>query len=161
MKKLNLVAAALLLASSGAFAATASDSFDVTVNFTSSCSVKTPAADLSFSYTAFQTTDAVKTASTVFECSRGLTPTFQFDSGTDKSASAADAATISGAGLVKGLRYTLDGSASKTQTGTAADTSTIGTADEYTVSITGTIVQGQAGDPTGVATQTRTLTIAY
>jgi hypothetical protein len=161
MKKLNLIAAALLLASSGAFAGTASDSFDVTVTFTSSCSVKSAAADLAFSYTAFQATDAVKTASTVFECSRGLTPTFAFDTGTDKTASAADAATISGAGVVKGLNYTLDGTASKTQTGTAADTSSIGTADEYTVSITGTIVQGQAGDPTGGATQTRVLTITY
>ena len=162
MKKLSLIAAALVLASSGAFAATATDTFDVTVNFTSSCSVKTAALDLSFTYTAFQGTDATDSASTVFECSRGLSPTFNFDNtGANQSGTAANAAAFSGAGVVKGLRYTLDGAASKTQTGTAATAAADGTADEYTVTIDGTIAQGQAGDPTGGATQTRTLTITY
>ena len=162
MKKLSLIAAALVLASSGAFAATATDTFDVTVNFTSSCSVKTATTDLSFTYTAFQGTDATAGGSTVFECSRGLTPTFNFDNpGGNQTGSAASGTTFTGAGVVKGLRYTLDGSASKTQTGDAATAALDGTSDEYTVTIGGTIAQGQAGDNAGGATQTRTLTITY
>lgn len=164
MKKLSLVAAALALASSGAFAqSTASDAFDVTVVFTSSCSVKTAADDLEFTYTAFQAGNATDTASTVFQCSRGLAPTFSFDTGADKAASAAAGVgtAITGSGIVKGLRYTLSGTATKTQTGTAATAAANGTADEFTVAISGAIAGGQAGDPTGAATQGRTLIISY
>lgn len=164
MKKLNIIAASLVLASSGAFAqSTASDNFNVTVTFTSSCSVKTAAADLAFSYTAFQADDETETASTVFQCSRGLSPTFAFDTGAGKAASAAAAAgtQITGGGIVRGLRYTLTGDATKTQTGTAATASADGTADEYTVAISGAIAGGQAGDPTQANTQARTLIISY
>jgi hypothetical protein len=162
MKKLSLIAATLLLASSGAFAQVA-DTFNVTVGFTSACSVKTAAGALAFTYTAFETGPVVATpTSTVFQCTRGLSATFAFDNpGGDATGSAANAAAITGAGVVAGLRYTMSGAASKTQTGADATAAAAGTADEYTVAITGSMAGGQAGDDSLPAFQVRTLTISY
>jgi hypothetical protein len=170
MKKLSLIAAAIALASSSAFAATTTDSFDVTVNFTGACAVKTAASDMSFNYTSFGAAQSTST-STVFECSRGLTPTFQFDdTGAAQTGSAAAAlgTAISGEGVISGVRYTLAGTTAKTTTGTAASAGTggtggsNGTADEYTISITAAVPGNQAGSGTGASgTQTRTLTITY
>ena len=161
MKKLSLIAATLLLASSGAFAQ-AVDTFNVNVAFTSACSVKTAAASLEFSYVAFGGAVTATPTSTVFQCTRGLGATFAFDNpGGDATGSAANAASISGAGVVKGLRYTMTGTASKTTTGADATAAAAGTADEYTVAITGSMAGGQAGDDSLSATQVRTLTISY
>src|SRR5688572_2058649 len=109
MKKLNLFAAAAVLAfaSSAATALTASDSFNVTVNFTAACKVKTAATNMTFNYTAFGAAQQ-RTSQTVFECSRGLTPTFNFDTGVDKVGQAAPVAlgtAITGEGLIGGVRY--------------------------------------------------------
>lgn len=172
MKKLNIIAASLVLASSGAFAATATDSFDVTINFTAQCTVKTAANDMTFAYSAFRTGAALTgTATTVFECTRGLTPTFSLnDNGSDMTSNGTQAlaTALSGEGVIKGIRYTLAGSSSRTQTGDAATAGTggtggsNGTADEYTVSFTANIANGQAGDgATGGGTHTRVLTITY
>jgi hypothetical protein len=171
MKKLSLItAAAIALASASAFSATVPDSFDVTINFTGSCSVKTGAANLSFTYAAFGALQSQSTA-TVFECSRGLTPTFSFDNPGGTQTGATDIAlgtAVTGEGVISGVRYTLSGASSKSQTGTAASaganggTGSNGTADEYTVDITAAIPGGQAGSgASGVGTQTRTLTIKY
>jgi hypothetical protein len=168
MKKLSFIALAILC-SSGAYAATATDDFTVTVNFTGSCQVKTAAADLSFTYAAF---DVAKSASTssVFKCSRGLTPTFKFDqTGVDQTGSAAAAlgTDITAEGLIEGIRYTLSGATTKAA-GTAASAGTggtggsDGTADEYTIAISAAIAAGQAGTGTGATgVQTRVLTISY
>jgi hypothetical protein len=170
MKKLSLIAAAIALASSSAFAATTTDSFDVSVNFTGACGVKTAASDMSFTYTSFGAAQSAST-STVFECSRGLTPTFQFnDNGGTQTGSAAAAlgTAITGEGVISGIRYTLSGTTAKTQTGSAASAGTggtggsNGTADEYTVSITAAVPANQAGSGTGASgTHTRVLTISY
>lgn len=163
MKKLSMIAATLALATSSAFAATVGDDFVVSVTLTSACSVKTAAGDLAFTYTAFGAADT-QTTSTVFQCTRGLAPTFQFDNvDANESAGAAAAVgnTITAAGVVQGLRYSLTGTPSKSATGTAATAATDGTADEYTVNISGTIAAGQPGDPTAPATQTRTISIIY
>jgi hypothetical protein len=159
MKKLNLIAATLLLASSGAFAQ-ATDTFNVTVGLTSTCSVKTPAAALAFTYVAFQTTAATAApTSTVFKCTRGLTASFAFDA-TNGTASAAGTA-ITGAGVVGGLTYTMAGAASKTTSGAAPTATTGAGADEYTVAITGSMPPNQAGDAAAAASVVRTLTITY
>jgi hypothetical protein len=164
MKKLHLIAAAALaIATSGAIAATATDTFIVGVTLTTSCSVKTAATDLAFVYTAFDVADT-QTTSTVFQCSRGLVPTFSFDNVDATQSATAAAATgtaIGGAGVVAGLRYTLTGTTSKSATGTAATAAANGTADEYTVGISGTIAAGQAGDGAAATSQTRILTISY
>jgi hypothetical protein len=172
MKKLNLIAAAIALAaSSTAFAATLSDGFDVTINFTSSCQVKTAATDMTFTYAAFGPADS-KNTSTVFKCSRGVTPTFSFDNAgatqTGQAAPVALGTALTGEGLIGGIRYTLAGTSSKTQTGTAAAAGaggtggTDGSADEYTVAITADIGGNQAGTSGATGgTQTRTLVITY
>lgn len=159
MKKLSLIAATLLLASSGAFAQ-ATDTFNVTVGLTSTCSVKTAAGALAFTYVAFQPGAATATpTSTVFQCTRGLSASFAFDS-TGGTASAAGT-SITGAGVVGGLTYTMAGSASKSTSGAAPTATTGAGADEYTVAITGSMAGGQAGDASATASAVRTLTISY
>lgn len=172
MKKFNLIAtaAAFLLASAAAYAVDVNNSFNVTIGFTGACSVKTGASDLSFTYAAFDVAQSGST-STVFQCSRGLTPTFKFDdTAADQTASAAAGVGtgISAQGVIQGVRYTLSGSSAKSTAGTAAAAGaggvggTNGSADEYTVSITANVPAGQAGDGTGgSATQVRVLTISY
>lgn len=171
MKKLSLIAAAfVVLASSAAYAVDVTDSFDVTIAFTGACTVKTAATDLSFTYTAFGAAQSAST-STVFECSRGLAPTFKFDdTGAAQTGSAAAAlgTGITGEGVLQGVRYTLAGSSARSTTGTAAAAGaggvggSNGTADEYTVSITANVAGNQAGNgASGSGTQTRVLTITY
>jgi hypothetical protein len=170
MKKLSVIAAALVLACSSVYAVDVTNSFTVTVGFTGSCQVKTAAGNLSFAYASF---DVAKTASTstVFKCSRGLTPTFKFDNpggAQTGSAAAALGGPITAEGVIEGVRYTLAGTTSKSTPGNAATAGangaggSNGTADEYTVGITADIAADQAGTGTGASgTQTRVLTITY
>jgi hypothetical protein len=172
MKKLSLIAAAVVLASSGAFAGTATDQFDVSIDFTGGCSVQTAVADFTFTYVAFGAAQST-TQSTVFKCSRGLTPTFSFDNPGAAQTGATNVAlatAVTGEGVIAGVRYTLSGATSRSTTGTAAaagangTAGTNGSADEYTVAITAAIPGNQAGTGAGGAgalTQTRTLTISY
>jgi hypothetical protein len=170
MKKLSLIAAAIALVSASAIAATTTDSFDVSVTFTGACTVKTAASDIAFTYSAFGAAQSAST-STVFECSRGLTPTFAFDdTGASQTGSAAAAlgTAITGEGVISGVRYTLSGSTARTTTGSAAAAGAGGTggsngsADEYTVSISANLPGNQAGNgATGAGTHTRVLTITY
>jgi len=170
MKKLSLIAAALVLASLGAHAATATDQFDVTVNFTAGCEVLTAASDFTFTYTAFGAAQS-QTGSTVFRCTRGLTPTFSFDNpGADQTGASNVAlnSSVSAEGVIKGVRYTIAGATSKSTTGTAAAAGangtggSNGTADQYTIGLTVAIPGDQAGTGAdGGGTHTRTLTISY
>ena len=171
MKKLNRVAAAMAL---GAFAAcasaaTATDDFTVTINFTGGCTVKTAASDMSFTYVAFDT-QKTGNATTVFKCSRGLTPTFTLnDNGGTMIGSSAIAvgSTMTGEGVIAGIRYTLAGAVTKSQAGTAAvagtgTAGTDGTPDEYTVSLDAVLATGQAGSGlSGSGVHTRVVTITY
>ena len=169
MKKLSLIAAALTLATSGAFAAgSATSNFDVSVTFTSSCTVSAAAAPMAFVYTAFGAVQN-KSTSTTFSCTRNLvTPTFSFDNTVGTGSAAASSGTISGEGVIAGLRYTLSATVPTATAGTAASAGaggtggSNGTADTYGVSISAQMPGGQAGDATAsAATQTRVLTIAY
>ena len=171
MKKLSLIAAALVLASAGASAATTGDAFDVSVTLTSACSVTTAAADIAMTYTAFAAAASTGSASTTFSCTRGLTPTFQFDTtAVGATSSAADGTvgnTITSQGVLRGLLYTLSATVPAKTAGTAATAGaggaggSIGTADTYSLTINAAIPAGQAGDPTGLANQARTLIITY
>ncbi|MEJ8838771.1 hypothetical protein [Ramlibacter sp. AN1133] len=170
MKKLNLIALAVLFASSAAYAVDVTNNFNVSVNFTGACQVLTPATDMAFTYAAFGVADT-KSTSTVFKCSRGLAPTFKFDNtGAAQTGSAAGAvgAAITGEGVISGIRYTLSGSSAKSTTGTAAAAGaggtggSDGTADQYTVSINADIAGDQAGNgASGSGTHVRVLTISY
>lgn len=171
MKKLSLIAAALALVGASAFAATQTDSFNVQITFTGTCSVKTAAKDFVFAYTAFGAAQN-DTSATVFECSRGLTPTFSLNDngGTMTGGSGvALAGTLNGEGVLSGVLYTITASPSRSQTGDPASAGaggtggSIGTADEYTVNLSVDIPGAQAGSGTGpvAGTHTRVLTITY
>ena len=172
MKKLNLILAGLALAGAAttSMAGTATDNFDVTITFTGSCSVKTGASNMAFTYAAFDTAKTANT-STIFECSRGLTPTFAFDNAAGATSNGAQALAtgLTAEGVISGIRYTLTGTSSRSTTGTAASAGaggtggSDGTADQYTVAIQADIAAGQAGTGAGgsAVTQTRTLTITY
>jgi hypothetical protein len=171
MKKLSLIAAALLLAAGNTFAVDATDQFSVSVTLTSSCSVTTAATDLAFTYSALDPLGATGSTRTVFSCTRGLTaPTFQFDNGAageQTGSAAASTGTITAQGVIKGLLYTLTAAVPAVTGGTAASAGvagtggTGGTADTYTVSISGSIAAGQAGDASDGSSHTRVLTITY
>lgn len=172
MKQLSKILAALALASTSAYAGTASDAFNVTLNLTATCSVSAVATDLTFNYTAFAAGSSQNT-STAFTCSRGLTPKFRFDNtAADQTGAAVGVDTgtaINGEGVIAGVRYTLAGSSSKTGTGVNATAGaggtggSNGTPDVYTVNIVATIPDNQAGDGSGTASgvHTRTLFIEY
>ena len=173
MKKFSLIAAAVLaFATSSASALTASDGFNVTVNFTAACKVKTAATNMNFNYTAFAAAQS-KNTTTTFQCSRGLTPTFSFDNtSVDQTGAATPVAVgtlIKGEGTIAGVRYTLSGASTQTQAGTDAAAGvggtggTDGTAAEYNVVITADIAQ-QAGGATPASTggtHARTLLVTY
>jgi hypothetical protein len=163
MNKLLLLAAAAAAISGQAFAGSANSNFDVNVTLTSVCQVKTASTGMTFTYAAFQSGASTASTSVVFECTRGFTnpPTVVLDTGTDKTSAAAGQGTT-GAGVVGGLQYTLTVAAgSKTTTGSAATTGGIGSADQYTYAISGSMAGAQAGDSSVATQQTRTLTLAY
>ncbi len=162
----------LLLCATGlmgqqALAATVSADFNASVTLTSVCRVKTGFNNLTLdfgTYTAFQASAQTATAIDIdFECTRGFgaAPTVAFDTGTDRTSSAAGA-TATGAGVVSGLNYTMAVAAGTNTAGTAATTSSIGTPDTYRFAVSGSMPSGQAGTKTtGVQTQSRQLTITY
>lgn len=163
MKKIlaSLVAVVTLLSATVpvAFAASVPSSFTVSVTLNAICTANNSATTtLGFgTYTAFGAAASGSTALT-FTCTRGLTtPTFSFDT--------------SSFGVIAGLNYSL--AATTTNVAGSAATAVaggIGTADARTVTVTGTMPSGQAGDcvgttetacKTAAVTQTRTLTVTY
>lgn len=152
---------------------TAGHAFDAQVTLTAKCRVATGTGTiLDFgTYQAFQTMAAAATALNItFECTRGATaiPSVAFDTGTNASnaTSAPDPITglvsVTGAGVVAGLQYTLSVTPpTAAVVGTAASTTSIGTPTKFTFQVNGDMPAGQAGDSTAATTQARTLTITY
>jgi len=164
--RLLLVCAAGLMGQP-AMAATVSADFNASVTLTSVCRVKSGFNNLTLdfgTYTAFQVSAQPATGIDIdFECTRGFgaAPTVEFDTGTDRTSSAAGA-TATGAGVVSGLNYTMAVAAGVNTAGTAATTASIGTPDTYRFAVSGSMPSGQAGtSTTGVQTQSRQLTITY
>ena len=163
------VAALLTAVVPAAQAATVTSAFTVSVQLDGKCVATNNATQtLNFgTYTAFgSATTPSPTTNLTFNCTRGLaSPTFSFDTING---------TSTGYGVLAGLNYTLSTSGSVTTTGTAATAASApnGTADVYTVVITGDMPTGQAGQ-CGTAssaaaacdgtakTHTRTLTVSY
>lgn len=146
MKKLALIAAlGLSSLALSSHATTATGTFDVTINLTSACQiVSTPTA--AFTYLALQSTDATFASSFNVKC----TNTLPIASITLDSLSVTDAAT--------NLAYTL----------ALSGVPTAGNGGNQSVSITGTMIAGQAGTcATATCTNAssgnkqRTLTITY
>ena len=173
MKKLALIAAMGLMGMGSAMAQTAVPAgFNVLVNLTSKCQIKTPAAALDFgTYTAFgSASTAAPTTSVVFECTRSLVPTVAFDVVAATSTTSATAATATGEGVLVGLRYTLSVAAASVSPGGTAVAGaggvggTNGTADDRTYTITGGMPAGQAGTcttATCVGSQLRQLVVSF
>lgn len=163
MNRLNLLSAAALAAVFAAFApaasaATASGSVDVKVNLTSKCQVRTGANSVDFgTYQAFSASAVPGTGTTVtLECTRGFgaAPTAAWDTTNG---------TAAGIGTIAGLQYTLSATPGTRVPGTAADTTTIGSADTIPVVLGGSMPAGQAGSGAGGAATpvTRTLILTY
>jgi spore coat protein U-like protein len=165
---ISAVAAAALLASTApvALAATVTSDFTVSVQLAGQCqALNTGTQTVDFgTYTAF---GAAKTASGVltFNCTRGLAiPTFSFDAVNGSSA---------GYGVLAGLNYGL--SATDTRTAGSAATAVaggVGSATLHTVTISGTMAAGQAGEclaanstaascESAPTSHVRTLTVTY
>jgi spore coat protein U-like protein len=162
-----LLLCAIGLAGQQVLAANVSATFNASVTLTAVCRVKTgsDAQTLNFgTYDAFQASPQAATPINIdFECTRGFAaaPNVAFDTGADKTSSAAGA-TATGAGVVSGLNYTLAVGAGAITAGTAATTAAIGTPDTYRFAVSGSMPSGQAGtNSTGVQTQARQLTITY
>lgn len=146
-----------IAATSAQSATLAPTNFDVSANLTAACQIVagTPVLDFG-TYTAFgSATTPAPTATIGLQCTRNLaTPTsFAFDGGT-------------GYGVIAGLNYNVTASSAVTTAGAAATAVAggVGSADLRTITLTGSMAAGQAGDCAGAscaATVTRTLTITY
>jgi hypothetical protein len=155
MKKVKVAAALVLSAlSMSTFAQTADLTVNVNASLTEVCRLTVAgAADLNFSYTAFETGPVAATpVSRTFECTRGF--------GANPAVSWDGAGAV---GVVAGLRYTLGTSVTGTTAGTAAGTGVgaIGTPATYTYQITGSMEGGQAGDSSLGTQDVRTMTITF
>lgn len=162
LRTLAVVAAIATLAPV-AQAGTATADVTVSVNLTSKCRwqggpATNPAITVDFgTYVAFQTGAATGTPSSgaTLECTRGFggTPAASWDG---------SGAAATGGGVVAGLNYTLTATAGTRVSGTAADASSIGTADTVPFTLGGSMPGGQAGDGAGgAATDARTLTLTF
>ncbi len=145
----TLAVAMFAVSAPSAQAAVATQAFNVTANLTAICTVGA-IPDLAFTYTAFQAAAATTSTAFAITCTRGLvTPTYAFDT--------------SSFGVVAGLNYELSTTATAPSGGTepTATLGSIGTPDNYTVTIAGNMPAAQAGNSAALATQVRTITITY
>lgn len=131
-------------------AGTAISSFDVKVNLTSACRIKTASTTgVDFgTYTAFGSPSvSAPTATILFECTNGLPATAALDSTS---------------GVVSGLAYTLVLGAVARTGGAVATSSAAAVADVLSYTVTGTMASSQPGQGSGgAAAQARTLTLTY
>ena len=164
--------AIFVVATTAAHAQTATGNFNVSALLTAKCT-NTTAGTPTVDFGTYLSGDPAVTPAAVnltFECTRGLNPpTMALDVGADKISTATGAvggSAATGAGVLPTLNlyYTLSIAGTKTTTGTAADTTGIGTADVYTFAVSGTLPQQAGSCATGTcgpATQLRTLTVTY
>jgi hypothetical protein len=133
-------AAAFALGVPAAQAATANSNFNVTVTLTSQCqATNSGTTTVAFgTYTAFQATAlASNTVNLTFNCTRGLVPVSVLYDTTN--------GTAAGVGVIAGLQYTLTTGTVVVTAGTAASTTTVGTADIRSYPVSGSMPAGQAG----------------
>jgi hypothetical protein len=179
MKKLSLIAAATLLASGAAFAATdVPSAFNVSVTVTPVCAVKAGAGASAIDFGTYtpitQTTINVNTSSVTYQCSHGLAPTVAFDSA-NGTTSSTGVGVATAEGVLQGLRYTLSiptvaaaltaGSAGTVATAGAGGTGgNNSVAKEYAFAISASMPGGQAGATVasgGLATHSRSVILTY
>lgn len=158
------LAVALLAVAPLASAATATDTFDVTIKITNACTVN--AADMTFPDTATLASTAVTTSSTVsVACSNKGAFTVAFSNGLNSTDPAArkmtnGTNTVDYALFRDAAHSELLGDASTAATVTLAGTSTgNNTADSFT--IYGQVPSGQGDKPTGTYSDTVTATVSF
>jgi hypothetical protein len=168
MKKLLL--ASLALVAMGAQAAVTTSplvtTFSVSGSTTSGCQAATvgagvgPAADVVFpAYTAFQGVVTSSSGPTIgVECTRDLSaaPTAVFDND-----GAVGNKLATGGGTVAGLNYVLTAGTVATVPGSPSTASSIGTATNYSFTVSGSMPAGQAGSATASSPQARALIISW
>ncbi len=158
MKKLFVLAASVLfgLASLPSQAATATGTFNVTINFTSVCTVSTAGLAPAFAYTSNQATAATATGGLSYSvtCTNGVPYTMALDAGGTGYTGTFTAPTGSYTNTASTLAYSLTLPAAVAGTGAA-----------QTYSLSGAMAANQAGKCTAlggcVFTDTHTLTITY
>lgn len=159
MKKVLLIAAGILfgLVSASSQAATATGTFNVTINFTSVCTANTAGLAPIFNYTAGQVAVASFATAQSFTvtCTNGVPYTVSLDAGGTGYTGAYTAPTGTYTNTASTLVYSLSLPATTTGTGSGA---------AQTWNLTGSMAGGQAGTSTGALvpfTDTHTLTITY
>jgi hypothetical protein len=176
MKKLSLIAAATLLASGAAFAATdVPSTFNVSVTITPVCIVKSGSGASAINFGTYvpvtQGDITITSSSVTYQCSHGLTPTVAFDS-TVGTASTGGSGAATAEGVLSGLLYHLSIPAVATglTTGASASAGAGGTngvnsvADQYVFPITAFMAGGQSGATTavgGAVTHARSVILTY
>jgi len=168
MKKLavgSIAAVAMFAATTGSQAATLTQSVNINVNLSAACTIvgapiATPVLDFGV-YTAFVgAATPAPSANFQIDCTRNLAaPTFDFGTSNPDY------------GVLAGLNYSVSASSVVSTAGTAATAvlGGVGSADRYTITLTGGMAAGQAGACAGlsqtacagVQTATRTLTVTY
>ena len=154
------LAAVALVAPAAQAASTVNNNFTVSVTLSSRCvATNSGAATLDFgTYTAFQAAAQTPAApvTLTFDCTRGLAPvSVAFDTVNG---------TAAGVGVLAGLQYSLTASSATTVAGIAASTTSIGTADAVSYSVSGSMPANQAGTcgtASCAASHTRTLIVTY
>jgi hypothetical protein len=170
MKKIISTALGVLAAASflshTAQAGNITNSFEVKVNLTSACIINSTTNNLDFgTYTAFVSASVpAPTVAVSFRCTQGFIPT-NVVLDTVPALSTADSAglTTAGAGVIAGLRYTLSVAGVVSTAGAVATTSVGSAYDTKSYTITGGMIDAQAGlyNAVSQATQTRTLTLSF
>ncbi len=159
MKKvLALIAAVLVtgLPSVPAQALTATGVFNVTINFTSVCTVNTAGLAPAFNYTSRQATPAAFATAQSFSvtCTNGVPYTMALDAGGTGYTGTFTAPTGTYTNTASGLIYSL-----------TLPAATAGTGAAQTYALTGSMAAGQAGTCTTLGgcafVDTHTLTITY
>lgn len=145
-------------------AAVGTANFNVTATLTSACTVGV-IGDLAFGAVTAFVAPANATTTALISCTRtlaGVTAVFDTAAGTKGSSAAATTPTGDGV-LSNGLSYTLSTAKGAVTAGTAADNTSIGTADTFTYTITGAMA-AQAGTcavASCAGTQLRTMTLNF
>jgi hypothetical protein len=162
-----LVSAAALIGLVPSASAVGSATFNVTATLTSACTMGTFSGPLAFgTVTAFVAPANPTAVTSTISCTRtlaGVTAAFDTVAGATVGSAASTSPTGSGL-LSNGLEYTITGALGALGGGTAATSSSIGTADTATFTVNGAMAAQAgtcAGATCGPATQTRTVTLNF
>ena len=164
---LSLISVASLIGMVPNASAVGTANFNVTATLTSACTMGAFSGPLAFgTVTAFVAPANPTAVTSTVSCTRTLAGvTAVFDTVAGSTVGSAAGTSPTGTGLLSnGLEYSISGSLPAFAAGTAATSSTIGTADTATFTVNGAMVAQAgtcAGASCGPATQVRTVTLNF